>query len=101
MSFKGYKELNERREAVVETLDGHRDGFPEESGEYQRLTTLMGCANRSFTHAYTTGDTESFDALEGDLARLVGNVVSPDTARDPELERQALEMLESAVLLPN
>mgnify|MGYP000312521437 CR=1 FL=1 len=41
------------------------------------------------------------DMLEGDLARLIGNVVSPDTARDPALERRALEMLKSAVLLPN
>ena len=101
MDVINYKELVSRRQAVEDALKGNRRGFAEDSGEYQRLTTLMGCANRSFTHAYVTGDTESFDMLEGDLARLIGNVVSPDTARDPALERRALEMLKSAVFLPN
>jgi hypothetical protein len=101
MTIINYPELVARRKVIEDNLKENRDRFPEESGQYQRLSRLMDCANRLFTHAYQTGESEGFDQLEEGLVRSIGNVVSPETARNPRREKQALEWLEGVRLLPN
>jgi hypothetical protein len=99
MKVINYPELVERREAIVDTLKENRERYLEGSFQYDRFTTLIGCTNRHFTHAYVTGDTECFDEIEGDLVELVNDVVAPETVRDPAFERKAQKVLDSAVLI--